>query len=157
MHVAVIREGKEPHQGVGYLDDGTMIVVENGRRLIGETVDVVVTSVLQTAAGRMIFAARSMQEATVRSQRRDLGAAIVAAGRGNAFGRPKQLIELGGKPMLAGRRVFAAMPEIDRYGRRDRSASSSRRCSELAQPLRRFKRRRRRRAARPARRASACA
>jgi uncharacterized protein YacL len=56
MHVQIIRDGKEPHQGVGYLDDGTMIVVEHGRRLIGESVDVVVTSVLQTVAGRMIFA-----------------------------------------------------------------------------------------------------
>jgi uncharacterized protein YacL len=56
MHVQIIRDGKEAHQGVGYLDDGTMIVVENGRRLIGEAVDVVVTSVLQTVAGRMIFA-----------------------------------------------------------------------------------------------------
>lgn len=56
MHVQIIRDGKEAHQGVGYLDDGTMIVVEQGRRLIGESVDVVVTSVLQTAAGRMIFA-----------------------------------------------------------------------------------------------------
>ncbi|HEX3550947.1 MAG TPA: PIN domain-containing protein [Candidatus Elarobacter sp.] len=56
LRVAVIREGREPHQGVGYLDDGTMIVIENGRRLIGETVDVAVTSALQTNAGRMIFA-----------------------------------------------------------------------------------------------------
>ncbi len=56
LNVAIIRDGKEHHQGVGYLDDGTMIVVENGRRLIGETVDVQVTSVLQTVAGRMIFA-----------------------------------------------------------------------------------------------------
>ncbi len=56
LHIAVIRDGKEPHQGVGYLDDGTMIVVENGRPLIGESTDVVVTSVLQTVAGRMIFA-----------------------------------------------------------------------------------------------------
>jgi uncharacterized protein YacL len=56
LRVAVIREGREAHQGVGYLDDGTMIVVENGRRLIGETVDVAVTSALQTNAGRMIFA-----------------------------------------------------------------------------------------------------
>ena len=56
LRVAVIKEGKEPHQGVGYLDDGTMIVIENGRRLIGETVDVSVTSALQTMAGRMIFA-----------------------------------------------------------------------------------------------------
>jgi uncharacterized protein YacL len=56
LHVQVTREGKETHQGVGYLDDGTMIVVEHGRRLIGEETDVVVTSVLQTVAGRMIFA-----------------------------------------------------------------------------------------------------
>lgn len=56
MRVQIVREGKEMHQGVAYLDDGTMIVVENGRRLIGETADVLVTSVLQTAAGRMIFA-----------------------------------------------------------------------------------------------------
>ena len=56
LHVQIIRDGKEPHQGVGYLDDGTMIVVEHGRRLVGETTDVVVTSVLQTVAGRMIFA-----------------------------------------------------------------------------------------------------
>ncbi|MBV8726218.1 MAG: PIN domain nuclease, partial [Candidatus Eremiobacteraeota bacterium] len=56
LHVQVIREGKEPHQGVGYLDDGTMIVVENGRRLLGAETDVLVTSVLQTVAGRMIFA-----------------------------------------------------------------------------------------------------
>ena len=56
LRVSVIREGREAHQGVGYLDDGTMIVIENGRRLIGETVDVAVTSALQTNAGRMIFA-----------------------------------------------------------------------------------------------------
>jgi uncharacterized protein YacL len=56
LRVALIKEGKEPNQGVGYLDDGTMIVVENGRRQVGETVDVAVTSALQTAAGRMIFA-----------------------------------------------------------------------------------------------------
>ena len=56
LHVHVIREGKEAHQGVAYLDDGTMIVIEQGRRLVGSSTDVVVTSVLQTVAGRMIFA-----------------------------------------------------------------------------------------------------
>jgi uncharacterized protein YacL len=56
MRVTIVREGKETHQGVAYLDDGTMIVVEHGRRLMGESLDVVVTSVLQTVAGRMIFA-----------------------------------------------------------------------------------------------------
>jgi len=55
MRVFVLKEGKEFGQGVGYLDDGTMIVVENGRKQIGKTVDVAVTSVLQTTAGRMIF------------------------------------------------------------------------------------------------------
>lgn len=56
MTVQVIKDGKEIGQGVAYLDDGTMIVVENGRRYIGQTISVLVTSVLQTAAGRMIFA-----------------------------------------------------------------------------------------------------
>jgi len=56
MKVRVIQAGKEPGQGVGYLDDGTMVVIENGRRHIGSTVEVIVTKVLQTAAGRMIFA-----------------------------------------------------------------------------------------------------
>ncbi len=56
MSVKVIQEGKEPGQGVGYLDDGTMVVVEDGKRLIGQQVEVTVTKVLQTAAGRMIFA-----------------------------------------------------------------------------------------------------
>lgn len=56
MEVKIVREGKEHNQGVAYLDDGTMIVVEEGRRLIGQVIKVVVTSVLQTAAGRMIFA-----------------------------------------------------------------------------------------------------
>ena len=56
MNVKILKEGKEMGQGVAYLDDGTMIVVDNGRRHIGRTLDVIVTSVLQTPAGRMIFA-----------------------------------------------------------------------------------------------------
>ncbi len=56
MPVTIIKEGKESNQGVAYLDDGTMIVVEDGRRFIGEHRQVVVTSVLQTVAGKMIFA-----------------------------------------------------------------------------------------------------
>jgi uncharacterized protein YacL len=56
MIVQVVRDGKESGQGLAYLDDGTMIVVESGRKYIGETIDVLVTSVLQTSAGRMIFA-----------------------------------------------------------------------------------------------------
>lgn len=54
--VRIMKAGKEPHQGVAYLDDGTMIVVENGVDYVDQTVNVVVTSVLQTSAGRMIFA-----------------------------------------------------------------------------------------------------
>jgi uncharacterized protein YacL len=54
--VTVAREGKEPGQGVGSLDDGTMVVIQNGRRLLNQTITAVVTSVIQTSAGRMIFA-----------------------------------------------------------------------------------------------------
>ena len=56
LHVRVIQEGKEQGQGVGFLDDGTMIVVEGGSRFIDRELDVSVTRVLQTVAGRMIFA-----------------------------------------------------------------------------------------------------
>lgn len=56
LRVRIMKAGKEPHQGVAYLDDGTMIVVENGVDYVDQTVNVVVTSVLQTSAGRMIFA-----------------------------------------------------------------------------------------------------
>lgn len=55
MRVFVLKEGKEYNQGVAYLDDGTMVVVDNARRLIGKTADIAVTSVLQTTAGKMIF------------------------------------------------------------------------------------------------------
>jgi len=55
MKVFILKEGKEVGQGVAYLDDGTMVVVENARRFIGKNVEVAVTSVLQTTAGRMIF------------------------------------------------------------------------------------------------------
>lgn len=55
MRVLLIKEGKDSNQAIGYLDDGTMVVVENGRRRMNDEVDVTVTSVLQTTAGRMIF------------------------------------------------------------------------------------------------------
>ena len=55
MKVFVLKEGKEANQGVAYLDDGTMVVVDNARRMIGKTVEATVTSVLQTTAGKMIF------------------------------------------------------------------------------------------------------
>ena len=55
MKVFILKEGKEYTQGVAYLDDGTMVVVDNARKMIGKTIDIVVTSVLQTTAGKMIF------------------------------------------------------------------------------------------------------
>jgi uncharacterized protein YacL len=67
MNVKILKEGKEMGQGVAYLDDGTMIVVDNGRRYMGKTIDVIVTSVLQTPAGRMIFA--RLKEDTGRESR----------------------------------------------------------------------------------------
>jgi uncharacterized protein YacL len=53
--VFIVKEGKERDQGIAYLDDGTMIVVEEGRRFVGKKIDVIVTSMLQTSAGRLIF------------------------------------------------------------------------------------------------------
>lgn len=70
MPVAIMQDGKEAGQGVGYLDDGTMIVVEGGRAFIGTTIDVTVTRVLQTVAGRMIFAHPKQPTGNVATVRR---------------------------------------------------------------------------------------
>ena len=64
VHVHVVKEGKESGQGVAYLDDGTMVVIDHGKRYIGQPVTATVTSVLQTTAGRMIFARLKDDEAT---------------------------------------------------------------------------------------------
>jgi uncharacterized protein YacL len=77
MNVFILKEGKEYNQGVAYLDDGTMVVVDNARSRIGRSLDIVVTSVLQTTAGRMIFGRHSGDAGTpaegtpVRSERPD--------------------------------------------------------------------------------------
>jgi uncharacterized protein YacL len=55
MRVFILKEGKEYNQGVAYLDDGTMVVVDNAKKMISKTIDIAVTSVLQTTAGKMIF------------------------------------------------------------------------------------------------------
>src|SRR5262249_28055089 len=68
MKVFVLKEGKEYNQGVAYLDDGTMVVVDNARKMIGKTIDISVTSVLQTTAGKMIFG--KWDERTPRSDSR---------------------------------------------------------------------------------------
>ena len=69
LQTKIIKEGKEHNQGVGYLEDGTMVVVENGRHLIGRRINTLVTSVLQTAAGRMIFTKLESNDAKNRSKR----------------------------------------------------------------------------------------
>jgi uncharacterized protein YacL len=80
MKVFILKEGKEFNQGVAYLDDGTMVVVDNARKLINQTIDVTVTSVLQTTAGKMIF-----------GRHIDSGAALQAAApeRDDARGRQR--------------------------------------------------------------------
>lgn len=62
INLFIVKEGKEYNQGVAYLDDGTMVVIENSRKFIGKNVEVIVTSVLQTTAGRMIFAKPKEEE-----------------------------------------------------------------------------------------------
>src|SRR5258708_1396115 len=62
LHVHIVKEGKEANQGVAYLDGGTMVVVEHGKRLIGQPVDVTVTTISQTAPGPMIFARHPAEE-----------------------------------------------------------------------------------------------
>ncbi|HUL33378.1 MAG TPA: TRAM domain-containing protein [Candidatus Eisenbacteria bacterium] len=85
MNVLILREGKEPTQGVAYLDDGTMVVVDGARRLINRTVDITVTSVHQTPAGKMIFG-------RLDEQRTDSGAVRAAAAAASASGtRPEVL------------------------------------------------------------------
>jgi uncharacterized protein YacL len=68
MRVFILKEGKEYNQGVAYLDDGTMVVVDNARKMIGKTIDISVTSVLQTTAGKMIFGKWDERAAAIRSE-----------------------------------------------------------------------------------------
>jgi hypothetical protein len=80
MRVLILREGKEPNQGVAYLDDGTMVVVDGARRLINKSVDIQVTSVHQTTAGKMIFG--RLDERAEQSAGAPRQAAAAAAGAG---------------------------------------------------------------------------
>jgi uncharacterized protein YacL len=82
MRVLILREGKEPNQGVAYLDDGTMVVVDGGRRLINKIVDIQVTSVHQTTAGKMIFGRLDDRQEPSASVPRQ--AAAAGAGRGES-------------------------------------------------------------------------
>jgi uncharacterized protein YacL len=69
MSVRMIKGGEEPGQGIGYLDDGTMVVVEQGRSHINEEVDVIVTNALQTSTGKLIFGRLSTEGAARRGAR----------------------------------------------------------------------------------------
>jgi uncharacterized protein YacL len=84
MRVLILREGKEPNQGVAYLDDGTMVVVDGGRRLINKIVDIQVTSVHQTTAGKMIFGRLDERQEQSASVPRQVAAAAAGAGRGES-------------------------------------------------------------------------
>jgi uncharacterized protein YacL len=80
MRVFILKEGKEYNQGVAYLDDGTMVVVDNARRQIGKNVDMVVTSVLQTTAGKMIFGRVEESRSESRDRSARAGSAVPPAG-----------------------------------------------------------------------------
>src|SRR6267143_6138864 len=116
MRVLILREGKEPNQGVAYLDDGTMVVVDGARRMINKSVDVIVTSVHQTTAGKMIFG--RLEERTEQSAPALRHAA--AAGRGesggvarsDAAGRVSSSARLPEQSTLD-RQARAALPERD--------------------------------------------
>lgn len=82
LEVKPIKDGKEPHQSVAYLEDGTMVVIEQGRHLIGQSVRGVVTSVLQTAAGRMVFMRPDLSAAPARVEHREAGGPRGAAQAG---------------------------------------------------------------------------
>jgi uncharacterized protein YacL len=88
MKVFILKEGKEYNQGVAYLDDGTMVVVDNARKMIGKTIDVVVTSVLQTTAGKMIFG-RFIDPATAAQATPSTSAAPAAAPEGEPVRRTR--------------------------------------------------------------------
>ena len=86
MRVFILKEGKEQSQGVAYLDDGTMVVVENARRVIGRTINISVTSVLQTTAGKMIFGRYEEGRSGERSDRERSGTHYAGGSRGQGSG-----------------------------------------------------------------------
>jgi uncharacterized protein YacL len=91
MRVLILREGKEPNQGVAYLDDGTMVVVDGARRMVNKSVDVIVTSVHQTTAGKMIFGRVDERLEQTAAPLRQTAAA--GAGRGDGGARTAPPIE----------------------------------------------------------------
>ena len=112
MRVFILKEGKEPNQGVAYLDDGTMVVVENARRLISRTLDITVTSVLQTTAGKMIFGRYEEGRAAERNHGdRDRERERNHGARDFAGGPPRRPGNFG--PRRPGRYQVVGGPEAD--------------------------------------------
>ena len=132
MRVFVLKEGKEPGQGVAYLDDGTMVVVDQGKRAIGRTIEVTVTSVLQTTAGKMIFCrwpeATAAAPAEGEARREEAGGRTTGAKPGAAAstaGSPAASPTAGtaasarrGWPAGAERRGAPAPPPLERRAQR---------------------------------------
>jgi uncharacterized protein YacL len=113
LRVLIAREGKEPSQGVAYLDDGTMVVVDGARRMINKSVDVIVTSVHQTTAGKMIFG--RLEERT--EQRMEQAAPALrqaaAAGRGDGNGG----VHLDAAARVENAARLSEQPSLDRQSR----------------------------------------
>jgi uncharacterized protein YacL len=100
MKVFILKEGKEYNQGVAYLDDGTMVVVDNARKMIGKTIDISVTSVLQTTAGKMIFG-KWDERGAMRAESRSHVAVVPVSGSG---------IPVAAVPVAAPLPVVASVP-----------------------------------------------
>ena len=122
MKVFILKEGKEYNQGVAYLDDGTMVVVDNARKMIGKTIDVVVTSVLQTTAGKMIFGrfidAAMAAQADASSATPDPSLRRRCRGGGIARSRARAKVnsfDLSNRPFHWWRTVFFLIPAISLY------------------------------------------
>jgi TRAM domain len=110
MHVLILREGKEPNQGVAYLDDGTMVVVDGARRMVNKSVDVIVTSVHQTTAGKMIFG--RVDERLEQSAPPLRQSAAAGAGRGEGKGGVRTVV-----PQIENPARLTENPSLERQPR----------------------------------------
>jgi len=110
MRVLILREGKEPNQGVAYLDDGTMVVVDGARRMVNKSVDVIVTSVHQTTAGKMIFG--RVDERLEQSAPPLRQSAAAGAGRGEGKGGVRTVV-----PQIENAARLTENPSLERQPR----------------------------------------
>jgi uncharacterized protein YacL len=119
MKVFILKEGKEYNQGVAYLDDGTMVVVDNARKMIGKTIDISVTSVLQTTAGKMIFG-KWDERAMARTEPRP--AVVVTTGAATVIpnGEPKKTA-----PLVVERPAEYPVQEDSGFGSKNLTAPQS--------------------------------